>query len=439
MQIRNHERIVATSASDAAEPGARSRDGFAAFRYRNYRLFWFGQSVSVTGTWMQSLAQSWLVVDTLDASAFELGLVNALQFAPVLLFGILGGVVADRFPKRNLLVLTQSTFALLATVLTVLVATGMVEFWHVLALAACFGLTNAFDMPSRQAFVSEMVGKEAIVNAIALNAALFNSGRILGPAIAGACLALFGPAVCFGINAISYLGVIAGLLMMRVAPRTHIVSGSPLERLREGLTYVRHTPEILRPIILIGCVGVFGMNFSVWLPLLAKEDFGAGAGTFGLLFASNGAGSLIGALTLAFSGMQPSRPRMLATAIGLGVVELILAFLVAIPVPVLAGMSLLVLTGFCASMTMATGNTLVQTTAGDALRGRVMAVYMTVFAGTVPIGALISGTIADRFSGVVSLGTGAVITLVAAAILAITQRESPDTTTQPVSGTLRSS
>jgi MFS family permease len=388
---------------------------------------------------MQSLAQSWLIVDTLDASAFELGLVNAFQFAPVLFFGILGGVVADRFPKRTILVATQSNFALLAAILTALVATDSVEMWHVFALAACFGLTNAVDMPSRQAFVSEMVGKEAMVNAIALNAALFNTGRILGPAIAGACLALFGPAVCFGINAVSYLAVIAGLLMMRVAPLTHLVTGSPMERLREGLAYVRHTPDILRPIILVGCVGVFGMNFSVWLPLLAKEDFGAGAGTFGLLFASMGAGSLIGALTLAFSGMRPSRRRMLATALALGGVELVLAYVASIPVSVLTAMILLVATGFCSSMTMATGNTLVQTTAGDALRGRVMAVYMTVFAGTVPIGALIAGTIADRFNGIVSLAAGAAVTLVAAAVLAITQRETQDRSAQPVTGTLQSS
>jgi MFS family permease len=386
---------------------------------------------------MQSLAQSWLVVDTLDASALELGLVNALQFAPVLFFGILAGVVADRFPKRNLMVATQSTFSILAAILTILVATDNVQLWHVFVLAGCFGLTNAFDMPTRQAFISEMVSKEAMVNAIALNSALFNTGRILGPAIAGACLALFGPAVCYGVNSVSYLAVIAGLLMMQVAPRSNLAIGSPLERLREGLAYVRHTPDILRPIILIGCVGIFGMNFNIWLPILATEDFGAGAGTFGLLFASMGAGSLIGALTLAFSGMQPSRRRMLVTASALGVIELVLAFASSIPVSVLAGIVLLVVTGFCASMTMATGNTLVQTTAGDALRGRVMAVYMTVFAGSMPIGALISGTIADRFSGVVSLGVGAVVTLLAAMILAITQRESPGRKVQPVPGTLQ--
>jgi MFS family permease len=399
-------------------------DRFIAFRHRNYRLFWFGQLISVTGTWMQSLAQSWLVVDTLHASGFQLGLVNVFQFGPVLLLGIPAGVVADRIPKRNLMVATQAMFSLLAAVLTILVATDNVQLWHVFALAACFGVTNAFDMPTRQAFVSEMVGKEAIPNAIALNAALFNTGRILGPAIAGACLAVFGSAVCFGINSVSYLAVISSLLMMTVVPLTNIARGSPIARLKEGLHYVRHTPDILRPIILVGLIGTFGMNFNVWLPLLAKEDFGADAGTFGLLFASMGAGSLVGALTLAFSGMFPSRMRMILTACALGATELMLAGVASIPLNVFVGMSFLVLIGFCSSMTMATANTIVQTTAGDALRGRVMAVYMTVFAGTVPFGALISGAIADRYSGVVSVSFGASVTLAAALVFVWLQKES---------------
>ena len=218
---------------------------------------------------MQSLAQSWLVVDTLHATGFQLGLVNVFQFGPVLLLGIPAGVIADRIPKRNLMVATQSTFALLAAILTFLVATDQVQLWQVFTLAACFGVTNAFDMPTRQEFVSEMVGKEAIPNAIALNAALFNTGRILGPAIAGTCLAIFGSAVCFGINSVSYLAVITSLLLMRIVPVANIARGSALARLKEGLHYVRNTPDILRPIILLGLVGTFGMNFNVWLPLLA--------------------------------------------------------------------------------------------------------------------------------------------------------------------------
>ena len=373
---------------------------------------------------MQSLAQSWLVVDTLNATGVQLGLVNVFQFGPVLLLGIPAGVVADRIPKRRLMVMTQFTFGVLAAILTFLVATGRVELWHVFALAACFGVTNAFDMPTRQAFVSEMVGNEAIVNAIALNSTLFNTGRILGPAIAGAFLAVFGPAVCFGINAVSYTAVIAGLLMMKVAPLTHRTAGSALVRLREGLHYVWTTPEILRSIVLVAFVGIFGMNFNVWLPLLAKEDFGAGAGTLGLLFTAMGAGSLIGALTLAFSGMQPNRLRMLGTACALGFVELILAVVASIPLNVGSGMVLLSLVGFCSSLTMATANTIVQTTAGAALRGRVMAVYMTVFAGTVPFGALMAGTIADSFSGAVSLACGGFVTLFAAIGMTMMQRES---------------
>jgi MFS family permease len=414
---------MTTKAPFSVEPGAPVRSGFIALSYRNYRLFWCGQLISATGTWMQSLAQSWLVVDTLNATGFQLGLVNVFQIAPVLLLGIPAGVIADRIPKQKLLLMTQSMFAILAAVLTALVATNRIELWHVFAVAACFGVTNAFDMPTRQAFVSELVGKEALANAIALNSALFNTGRILGPAIAGAILALYGPAFCFGLNSISYLAVIIGLLMMKVVPVTNQAATSALNRLREGLHYVRSTPDVLRPIILIAFVGIFGMNFNVWLPLLAKEDFDSGAAAFGMLFTSMGVGSLVGALTLALGNMQPKRMRMLVTAIALGLAEVLLAAVASVPLALVFGMALLALVGFFSSMATATANTIVQTTAGDLIRGRVMAVYMTVFAGTIPFGALISGTIADTFSGAVSLGVGGFVTMCAAIGLTFMQRE----------------
>lgn len=379
-------------------PGEGGRRGFSAFRYRNYRLFWFGQLVSVTGTWMQSLAQSYLVYDLLGASPFQLGLVNVFQFAPVLVFGIPAGVVSDRLPKRSLLIATQSTFALLAAVLTVLVATDHIELWHVYTVAALFGVTNAFDMPTRQAFVSELVDKESVMNAIALNSTLFNTGRLVGPAI-------------------------AGLLMMRLRPVVRQKAGSAASRLREGLSYVRESPTILRTILLIGFVGTFGMNFNVWVPMLASDSFGSGALSYGLLFSSMGTGSLIGALSLAIFGRAPSRARMLGFAISLGLVEMAIAYAASVPLSIGVGMLGLGLAGFASSNAMAMANTTVQTASVDAVRGRVMAVYMTVFAGTAPFGALISGLVAEHYGVQTAVGLGGLVTVIAAASIAWFQRE----------------
>jgi len=416
--------LRSTGALDAAvKPGEGVHRRYSAFQYRNYRLFFMGQLISVTGTWMQSLAQSYLVYEVLESSPFELGLVAVFQFAPVLLLGIPAGIVADRLPKRNILVVSQSIFAILALLLTVLVALGHVQVWHVYAVATVFGITNAFDMPTRQSFVSEMVGKESVMNAIALNATLFNTGRVLGPAIAGLVLAFFGPAVCFGINAVSYTAVITGLVMMRIKPLARQAVGSAGARLREGLSYVRATPDILRPIILVGIVGVFGMNFPLWVPMLASDSFDSGGETYGLLFASMGVGSLAGALALATFGRTPSRFRMLSGAIGLGVVEIILGVGVSIPIPLIVGMTCLGLAGFASSNMMSTANTIVQTASSDQLRGRVMAVYMTVFAGTAPFGSLVTGSIADRFGVGASLGVCGMVTFVATMVMIWTQRE----------------
>jgi MFS family permease len=380
---------------------------------------------------MQSLAQSYLVYDLLGASPFQLGLVNVFQFAPVLLFGIPAGVVSDRLPKRSILVITQSTFALLAAVLTMLVATDRIELWHVYTVAALFGITNAFDMPTRQAFVSELVDKESVMNAIALNSTLFNTGRLVGPAIAGAILAIFGPAACFAINAISYSAVIAGLLMMRLKPIARAAAGSAGSRLREGLSYVRESPIILRTILLVGFVGTFGMNFNVWIPMLASDSFGSGALSYGLLFSSMGTGSLIGALSLAIFGRAPSRARMLGFAISLGLVEMAIAYAASVPLPIGAGMIGLGLAGFSSSNAMAMANTTVQTASVDAVRGRVMAVYMTVFAGTAPFGALISGLIAEHYGVQVAVALGGLITAAAATGIAWFQRERTAPVPQP--------
>jgi MFS family permease len=399
----------------AVSPRKRSRlpRGLAAFRHRNYRLFYGGQLISVTGTWMQTLAQSWLVL-SLTSSAFLLGLVAVFQFAPILVLGLFAGVVADRVPKRGLLVVTQAIAALLAGTLALLTFADTVQLWHVYALAFLLGVNNAFDMPARQAFVVEMVGKEDLQNAIALNSSLFNAARIVGPAIAGILLAAFGPAVCFAINAVSYVAVISGLLMMRVAPAARVqVAQRRLDQIREGLVYVRRTPEILRPVALVGLVATFGMNFNVWVPLLAKNDLAGGAGAFGLLMSSMGFGSLAGALALAFLVSSVRRWMLFTTAAALGAFNLLLALVGAIPLAVPVAMAALALIGFCSTTTMALANTTVQSSAPDELRGRIMSVYMTVFAGTAPFGALISGSLANRLGAPASIAIGGAVTLLA--------------------------
>ncbi|HEV2109668.1 MAG TPA: MFS transporter [Thermomicrobiales bacterium] len=405
--------------------------GFAALRSYNYRLFWFGQLISVTGTWIQRVAQSWLVVDLLAASAFQLGLVNVLQMAPILVFGLFAGVVIDRVPKRNLLVVTQSVQAGLAGILAFLVLTDSVVLWHVYVLAGLLGVANAFDMPTRQAFVSELVDRDIVMNAVALNSALFNTGRVLGPAIAGVLLAAFGPGICFAINAASFAAVIVGLLMMQITRRPALAKGSNFARLREGLSYVHDTPAILLPLALVAVVATFGMNFNVWIPLLARDAFATGAQGFGFLMTAMGIGSLAGALTLAFRGRTPRRHLMLGGAMLLGTLEICLAVAGEFQTPVVLGALVLGGTGFFMTTTTALANTTVQTTAPDELRGRVMSVYMTVFAGTAPFGSLIAGAVADRFSTVVSIALGGIVTLAAAVIFAaiglpaVRQRLSP--------------
>jgi MFS family permease len=413
-----------TAADDSAPrlpppaPRRRLPAGLAAFRHRNYRLFWFGQLVSVTGTWMQTLAQSWLVL-SLTSSAFLLGLVAVFQFAPVLLLGMVAGVIADRVPKRNLLVVTQALAAVQAALLALLVWSDRVELWHVYALALGLGTVNAFDMPTRQSFVVEMVGKEDLHNAIALNSSLFNAARIVGPALAGVLLAAFGPAVCFGLNAVSYAAVIGGLLSMRVAPRAVAVRGRGLTQLREGLGFVRRTPEVLRPILLVGMVATFAMNFNIWVPLLAKHDLSGGAGSFGLLMSAMGLGALSGALSLAFFRRRVGLGAILATASLMGTFLLMLALVGAIPLGVPVAMLVLAAVGFCNTSTMSSANAAVQTAAPDELRGRVMAVYMTVNAGTTPFGALVAGAISSRFGTPTSLAVGGLVTLSAVAAIAL--------------------
>lgn len=428
MSIPVNEETDAQITPEEQERLEREARGFGVLRFRNYRLFFSGQLVSTTGMWMQSLAQSWLVVETLNASAFQLGLVPIFQFGPSLLLGIPAGTLIDRWSKKRILITTQFLYMIIALTLGTLTITGYVQLWHVYATAFAFGLTGALDMPARQAFVSELVPKYALKNAIAINAATFNTGRILGPAIAGVVLAVFGVAACFFMNAAGYLGPLIALTRMELVPFVRKKVGSGWSQMKMGLDYVWRTPDILRPIMLVMVVGSFGMGYNVWLPLLATESFQADETTFGILFSSMGFGSLVGALSIAYSRGGPSRKRMQLGAIGLGVVTVSIGVAASIPLAVWAAAITLAASGFCASNTMSMANTIVQISAPDELRGRVMSVYSTVFMGTMPLAGLVAGAIADRWNVEASMYIGGGVVAIVATWMFVRQSVSREST-----------
>jgi len=397
--------------------GART---FRSLRIRNYRLFFFGQLVSVTGTWMQTVAQSWLVLN-LTGSGVALGVTVALQFLPMLLFGMWGGLLADRMDKRRLLVTTQAAGGALAVALWGLVATGRVELWMVYVFAFLLGVVTMVDMPTRQSFVIEMVGPEEVPNAVGLNSAMFNTGRILGPAAAGIVIASFGIAPAFLVNGLSFLAVIGALLAMRPEElfrreRAARQSGE----VRAGLRYVRADPTLRSTLLLVGVLGTFGFNFVVVLPLLARFTFRGGAGLYSVFTALMSLGSLTGAL-IAAGRVAPTRTMLLGAGTGFGVLMLATA---AAPTAVVTGM-LLVGVGLAVMLFLATANTTLQLNSDPAMRGRVMALYMAVFMGGTPLGAPIIGWVGEVFGARWTIGIGSVavaLSLVAVAVL-LSRRE----------------
>ncbi len=387
------------------------------FRHSNYRLYFFGQLVSVTGTWMGQLAQAWLVL-TLTDSAFLLGLVPVAQFVPTVMLSLYGGLIADRFPKRRIMMITQFCSAMLQIVLALLVFTDFVQLWHVYAIGATLGVVNAFDTPARQAFASEMVPKEDLVQAISLNSAVFNSGRLIGPALAGITLALVGSAWAFLLNGLSYFAVIFQLSRMDDSklfqPQVRRTGG----RAREGIAYACNERTIFLTIVMIGIISTFAMSFNVWIPLLAKNVLNTGAGGFGLLMSMLGVGSLSGALALAFIGRR--RPPASAIPITAGLLALFQIVLAAIGLmdgPYLLILAVLPLAGFMMTFTASLSNSTVQMLAPDHLRGRVMAFYFMIFNTGIPLGALLSGATSQRFGVLGSMLIGGSIGLFAAIIV----------------------
>jgi len=365
---------------------------FRSLRVRNYRLFAGGQVVSLTGTWAQRIAQDWLVLDLSGNSGVALGVVTGLQFLPVLLLGLWGGVLADRYDKRLLLVGVQVAMGLLALALGLLDLSGAVQLWQVYALSFALGIASALDTPVRQSFVSELVGPDELPNAVSLNSATFNSARILGPALAGVLITTVGTGPIFLGNAVSYVAVVAGLLAMhsdelRTSPPVRKAKG----QVREGLAYVRTRPDLLVPILLVAVIGTFGLNFQITMALVAKEVFGRGAGAFGLLSSMLAVGSLIGALASARRTGPPRVQRLLLSALAFGLLEV----LVGLAPSYLLMCALLVPTGVAVLTFTTTANTLLQLGSEPHVRGRVMALYILVFVGGTPVGAPLIGAVAE--------------------------------------------
>ena len=378
-----------------------------ALRHRNFRLFWFGQLISLIGTWMQSVAQAWLVL-LLTHDPFWLGVVAAVQFTPVLVLGLFGGILADMLPKRRTIIGTQAILMVLALVLAVLSWTGVVEVWHILVIAFALGLVNAVDMPTRQAIVIEMVGREDVANAVGLNSAMFNAARILGPAVAGLVIGVAGVTMCFFLNGLSFVAVIAGLLAMREAdlnggvrlarPRSVAEVGA---NLGEGLRYVRRTPVVLLAVMLVGLVSTMGMNFNVLMPAMANDVLDVGATGFGFLMSAMGLGSLLAALVIAYQ-RRPRISILLVGAFALGTLEVVFAGVRIFPLALVAVFG----AGAGAIAMTATANSAIQLAVPDALRGRVLGVYLTVFAGSTPVGGLFAGWLASSFGTPVALAVG---------------------------------
>lgn len=387
---------------------------FSSLKIRNYRLFFTGQVVSNTGTWMQRIAQDWLVL-SLTGSSAAVGITTALQFLPMLLFGLYGGVLVDRLPKRPALLVTQSAMALSGLALAALTLTGQVQVWHVYLAAFFVGLATVVDNPARQSFVSEMVGPDQLHNAVSLNSANFQSARLVGPAVAGLMITGVGTGWAFLANGLSFAAPIASLLLMR-ARELYPVKRTPRGKgqLREGLQYVAGRPELIWSVVLVGFIGTFGFNFPVWLSAFADNVFHVGAGGYSLLNTLMAAGSLGGALLAARRGSARMRLLILA-ALTFGALEIVASlapsyWLFAV---------LMVPIGICGLTVNVTANTTVQMATDPAMRGRVMSLFMMVFMGGTPLGAPVIGWITDTYGARVGFALGGVVSAVAAAVIGL--------------------
>ena len=388
-----------------------SRTTFASLSIPNYRRYFAGQAISLVGTWMQMIAQSWLVL-TITGSSVDLGFIVALQALPVLLLGPYGGVIADRVDKRRLMIILQSLMGVQALILGLLTVLGAIHLWEIAVLATALGINTAFENPSRQAFITEMVGSKSLRNAVSLNSVLVNVARAVGPAVAGLLIATLGEGVCFLVNAGSFVAVVASLLTM---DSSQLRPSEPTPRargqLREGLSYVRHTPELALPLLMMGLVGMLTYEFQVSLPTMDHQALHLGSSGYGFMTAAMGAGAVIGGLYTAARGHTGLRPLVLASS-GFGVFVLLAAVAPNLPFELAA----LAFVGASSVSFIAIGNATLQLAAAPQMRGRVMALWFVAFQGSTPIGGPLVGWIIAAAGARVGLGVGGVTCLVVAAL-----------------------
>lgn len=393
---------------------------FSSLEVRNYRLFITGQLVSLSGTWMQTVALGWLVLQ-MTGSGRAVGITLALQFTPILLFGMYGGIVADRFDKRHILIAAQAALALLASVLWAVAASGAAQLWMIYGITFLIGLVTAVDNPTRQSFVMEMVGGKRVPNAVSLNSAVFNASRIIGPAIAGILIATVGLHWTFLLNALSFAAVIVGLSKMDPSKLIRDLERSPRRRrgqIREGLRYVWATPRLRHTILLVAVVATFGLNYSVVLPVMARFTFDRGAGTYGFLTSCLAAGALAGALFSA-ARAKPTRRYLLGSALAFGFLTTVAA-----AAPNITFLSVLLFPIGAASISfIASANATLQLAAEPHMRGRVMALHGLVFLGTTPFGAPLIGWISESWGARWGLATGGGLTLLAASAMILFVRK----------------
>ncbi len=409
------DQPAATPAANAAPaPSGQGRAGtlFRALRHRNFQLFFSGQIISLVGTWMQTVAEAWLVYRLTGSSAL-LGVLGFVSQIPIFLLAPLAGLAADRWPRHRTVIVTQTTSMLLAFTLAGLTLSGQIHkgnIWEVIVLATLLGTVNAFDIPARQSFLIEMVGREDLLNAIALNSSMFNGARVAGPAIAGLLVAWVGEGWCFLLNALSYLAVIAGLFMMRIgaSPVVHD-GGGPFEKLQQGLRFVRRTLPIRALLLLLGLVSFMALPFTVLMPIFADKIFGGGASAYGTLMGAVGVGAMFGALAIAMRQQLRGLGNVVAyCAMGLGVSLILFSA----SRWYWASWVILVLTGFTMMMQFTATNTLIQAMVPDQLRGRVMSLYAMMFLGMMPIGSLFAGAIAERIGAPITVAMGGAASVV---------------------------
>jgi len=400
------ERNSGTDLEADARADAPSRwiTALRALRHRNFQLFFSGQLISLIGTWMQSVAQAWLVY-SMTKSALLLGSVGFASQFPVFLVAPFGGIAADRVNRQRLVIATQTASMILAGILAWLTLSGRVQVWHIFALAGLLGVVNAFDIPGRQSFLVDMVGKEDLMNAIALNSSMFNGARVIGPAIAGILVAKIGEGWCFAANSISYVAVIVGLLLMHVHSPVRVSKHSPIEDIVEGFRWVNQTRIIRALLLLIGLVSLVAMPYTVLMPVFADRVLHGGARGLGILMGATGVGALFGALTLAAKTGVRGLGRWVAfSCAGLGISLVCFSFSRSLWLSV----ALLLPAGYSMMLQMACSNTLIQTMVPDELRGRVMSVYSMMFMGMAPFGAFFGGALAHRLGAPFTVAVGGV-------------------------------